>query len=77
MTWVASHCVEASWAHVRPHGRCRSGLPAPSLRNLTTLAFLAFHLLVPLRTYLLPDRHITHLGNRWAWQQMSDRGRGF
>ena len=76
VTWVAGHCVESGRAHVRPQGRCRSGWPTPNLRHLATLAFLAFHLLAPVRTYLLPDRHITHLGSRWAWRQMSDSRAG-
>ncbi|MCY4522258.1 MAG: hypothetical protein OXC13_15960 [Caldilineaceae bacterium] len=71
-TWTAGRCVEAGRARVRQQDRQPGrGLP-PNLRHLAILAFLVFHVAPPVRTYLLPERHVTHLGSRWAWRQMSD-----
>ena len=71
-TWTAGHCVEAGRAHVRPQDRQPGRVAPPNLRHLAILAFLVFHAAAPVRTYLLPERPVTHLGSRWAWRQMSD-----
>ncbi len=79
LTWVASHCVACAGRTARrtsSHNPETGQVHTHRLRRLLALAFLALHLALPLRTYLMADHAHTHRGYLWAWRQMADHRQG-